>query len=137
MKRNFLKMFIGVMFISLYLIFYVINTNSSKHANSIIDLTGSNGLWKASLNIHFKYDSELIIRPMSDNFEVPSEISIDIIADNNCVYTDRLKYIPDSNEKLLGEYMLALISDDYFKKDIKDVDIIIRFNDESSSILLN
>ncbi|BDR65721.1 hypothetical protein [Clostridium tetani] len=123
------------MFISLCLILYIINTNYSKH-DTTVDLKGSNGLWNVSLNIHFKYDSQLIIEPMRDDFKIPSEISIDIIVNNKRAYADRLKYIPNSNEKFLGKYMVNF-SDDYFKKDIKYATIIIRFNNKSNSVFLS
>lgn len=135
MKKKFLKMFIGIMFISLCLIFYVTNVNSSKH-DTTVDLKGANGVWSASLNIHFKYNTELIIHPMRDDFKIPSIISIDIIVNDKCVYTDRLEYIPDPNMKFLGKYVVKF-SDDYFKKDIKDATIIIKFNDKSSTVFLS
>jgi hypothetical protein len=135
MKRKTLFMLIGIIFIGLCLIIYLINANSSKQTT--IDLTGGNDLWQASLNIQLDYDSELIIQPGRDDFNIPSEISIDIIVNNKRVYTDRLKYIPDPQFRL-GQYTkVRLTSKDYFKKGTKNVHIIIRYNGESSSILLN
>ncbi len=90
----------------------------------------------ASLNIHFKYNTELIIHPMRDDFKIPSIISIDIIVNDKCVYTDRLEYIPDPNMKLLGKYVVKF-SDDYFKKGIKDATIIIKFNNKNSTVFLS
>lgn len=140
MKRNVIKVLIGIMFISLCLILYVTNTTSLKHTGTL-DLTGGNDLWKVILNVHLQYDSELIIEPGSDNFKIPPKISIDIIVNNNCVYTDRLEYIPSSNKKFLGKYMVKIdsddiIPDDYFKKNNSKVYVVIKFNDQSSSILL-
>jgi len=114
----------------------MINTNPLKSDDSI-DLTGSNNFWKASLNINLKYDSELIIYPRRDDFNIPSEININIFVNKNCVYSGRLKYIPDSNKKLLGKYKISLISNYYFKEDINNVYIIIKYNNKSSSIALN
>jgi hypothetical protein len=141
MKRNVFIVFIGIMIISLFSLFYAIKTNSAKPTGTI-DLEGGNDFWHVSLNIHLQYDSELIITPKRDDFKIPSEISTDIIVNNNSVYTDRLKYIPDSfNKNYLGSYRVRLnsdeiISDDYFKKDNNEVYIIIRFNNESSKIIL-
>jgi hypothetical protein len=98
--------------------------------------------WHASLNIHLQYDTELIITPQRDDFKIPSEISADIITNDKCVYTGKLEYIPDSfNKNYLGSYRVRInsddiISDDYFKKDNNEVYIIIRFNNESSKIIL-
>lgn len=139
MKRKTLFILIGTIFIGLCLIIYLINANSSKQTSkqTTIDLTGGNNFWQASLNIQLEYDSELIIRPGRDDFKIPSEISIDIIVDNKRVYTDRLKYIPDPQFRL-GEYTrVRFKSKDYFKKDIRNVYIIIKYNGESSSISLN
>ena len=136
MKRIFFKILVGIIFISLCLIIYMINTNPLKSDDSI-DLTGSNNFWKASLNINLKYDSELIIYPRRDDFNIPSEININIFVNKNCVYSGRLKYIPDSNKKLLGKYKISLISNYYFKEDINNVYIIIKYNNKSSSIALN
>ncbi|MEL5864185.1 hypothetical protein [Clostridium cochlearium] len=52
------------------------------------------------------------------------------------MYFDRLKYIPNSNEKFLGRYMVNF-SDDYFKKDVKCATIIIKFNNKSNLIFLS
>lgn len=70
---------------------------------------------------------------------MPSEISVEIIVNENSVYIGNLEYIPDTNGFLIGKYMVNLNSGDYFNKDIEDkyVYIIIRYNDESSSILLD
>lgn len=141
MKRNVLKIFISIMFISLCVILFVMNTTSAKPTGTI-DLEGGNDFWHASLNIHLQYDTELIITPQRDDFKIPSEISADIITNDKCVYTGILKYIPDSfNKNYLGSYRVRInsddiISDDYFKKDNNEVYIIIRFNGQSSSILL-
>jgi len=137
MKRNSLYIFIGIIFISVFTIFYLINTNTVNNSKTI-DLKGSNIIWSASLNINLKYDSELIIRPQREDYEVPSEISVEIIVNENSVYIGNLKYIPDTNGFLIGKYMVTLISGDYFNKDIEDeeVSIIVRYNNESSSILL-
>ncbi len=134
-KKAFI--FIGILVISLCLIFYITNTNSSKHTDTTIDLKGANNFWKASLNIHMNYDSELIIQPQRDDFNVPPEINVDIIVNDKCVYTDGLKYIPNSNKELFGNYFVRLNSNDYFTKDTKNIDLIIKYNNERSSKLLN
>lgn len=134
-KKAFI--FIGILVISLCLIFYVKNTNLSKYTDTTMDLKGANNFWKASLNIHLNYDSELIIQPQREDFNVPPEINVDIIVNDKCVYTDGLKYIPNSNKELFGNYFVRLNSNDYFTKDTKNIDLIIKYNNERSSILLN
>ncbi|MFA9397446.1 MAG: hypothetical protein ACERKV_04165 [Clostridiaceae bacterium] len=135
MKKNILKIVISIMCLCLFV--YILSINSTKHDNKSIDLTGDDIYWNVSLNIQLQYNSVLIIKPATDNFKIPSEINIDIIDNNKCVYTDTLEYIPDSNKNLLGQYRVNLNSNDYFKKDNNDVSVIIRFNGESSSISLN
>jgi hypothetical protein len=141
MKRNVLKTFIGIIFIGVCLIFYVVNTSSAKPTGTI-DLKGGNDLWHASLNIHLQYDTELIIQPARDDFKIPSEISADIIVNSKCVYTSKLEYTINSNNKdSLGTYRVKINSDDiipgdYFKNKNNEVYIIVRLNGQSSSVLL-
>jgi hypothetical protein len=141
MKRNVLKIFTGIIFTGVCLIFYVVNTSSAKPTGTI-DLKGGNDLWHASLNIHLQYDTELIIQPARDDFKIPSEISADIIINNKCVYTGKLEYATDStNKDSLGTYRVRINSDDiipsdYFKKNNNEVYIIVRFNGQISSVLL-
>lgn len=132
MKRKLLIVSIVIVFISLI---YVITAFSTKQDTSI-DLKGENNFWQASINIHLKYDSELIIRPSRDDFKIPSEINVNIFINNKCVYTDKLKYIPSSNKNLLGQYMVTLNSADFFKKNINNIYITIESNNKSSSLLL-
>ena len=79
-------------------------------------------------------DSDLRIQPFRDDFDIPTDISIDIIVDNNIVYTDNLKY--EVANEYLGIYSAYIDSKELFKRNIKEVYITIRFNDDSSSILL-
>ena len=136
MKKNFLKILVGITFVSLCLVVYIVYPTFSNSASSI-DLTGSNNLWKVSLNVHLKHDSELIICPRRDDFNIPSEINVNVIVNNNSIYNGKLKYISDSNKKFLGKYMTNLISDSYFKRDTNNVCIIIKYNGKSNSLTLN
>ena len=135
MNKKFLIISI-LLLLGLCLIFYIINTIPVKTANEI-NLDGKDKFWKATLNIILKYDSELNIRPMRDDFSIPSEIDIDIIIDNKSVYTDKLEYIQDHDGSLLGKYTVKINSSDYFDKSIEKVTIIIKYNNESSTIVLN
>ena len=90
-----------------------------------------------SLNIHFNYGSELIIRPATDLFEFPSEISVDVFVKDKCIYTDNLKFIPSSNFKNFGVYTVDLNLNRYLERNYKNVYVVIRFNNETSKILLH
>jgi len=81
--------------------------------------------------------SKLIIKPATDKFEIPSEISVDIFVKDKCVYTDNLKFLPSSNFKNYGIYTVNLNSNKYLERNYKNVYVVIRFNDETSKILLN
>ncbi len=136
MKRNLLKIFIAIGFIIICLFFYAINSNFPNH-NSSIDLTGSDSYWRASLNIQVGYRSELIIRTSKyEEFEVPSEISIEIIAKDKSVYSDNLKFIPDTNFKNSGKYTIHLESNKYLERNYRKLYLVIRFDDETSKIPL-
>ena len=106
MKKNFS--------ISICLILYVTRTNISK--NSIIDITGNNDVWRASLNIHLSYNNELVIRPATDEFEPPSEISIDILVKDKSIYTDKLEIIKNDKTSKLGIYKCTFDSNKYLEK---------------------
>lgn len=68
---------------------------------------------------------------------MPPEINVNIIVNDKNVYTDGLKYIPNSNKELFGNYFVRLNSSDYFTKDTKNINLIIEYNNERSLILLN
>lgn len=135
MKKKFLIVLILIL-LGLCLTFYIINAISAKTTNEI-HLEGKDTFWKASLNINLNYDSELNIRPRRDDFIIPSVIDIDIVVNNKYVYNDILKYVEDiDGSSLLGKYTVKLNSSDYFNHKTKEVHIIIKYNNESSTILL-
>jgi len=134
--KKILKVLIVIISINLCITFYLANQNSnSLKEEDTIDLVGNNKFWKASLNIHLNYDSELIIRPRRDDFNIPPELSIDIMVDGNSLYTDTLEYIQEPNN-FLGKSMVVLDSDDYFNKDTDEIQLIIRYDNEISTIVL-
>jgi len=138
MQRNFLKILIVIVSISLFIAFYLTSQNSNPlNDEDIIDLVGNNKLWNASLNIQLNYDSELRIKPRRDDFNIPPEINIELIVNGNSLYTNTLEYVPNKNNNILGTYMVVLDTDDYFNKDIDDVQLIIRYDNESSTLFLN
>jgi len=93
---------------------------------NIIDLVGRNDFWKASLNINVGYDSELIVRPIREDFDIPSEIDIIIIYNNNVLYNTKLEYIPNKNKNLLGKYSAKINSDEFFNENIDNIQLIIK-----------
>lgn len=105
--------------------------------NQIIDLSGNNMYWKASLNISMDYNSELIIQPRRNDFLIPPEITANIIEDEEIIYSVDLQYIPhESNPRFLGRYVVYFDSGDYFKHNIEEVILNITYNDNDISILL-
>lgn len=133
MRNNFLKIFIGILAVSLFVIIYILSTASRKSVINI-DLAGGNDFWHVSLNI--QHDSELTIKPRRDDFKIPSEINADIIVNSNSIYTNKLKYIPSSNKNSLGKYMVNINLNSYLKKASNEVYVIVKYNDQSSKILL-
>lgn len=136
MKRNFLKVFIVIALISSCIIFYAINSSYPKH-NSSINLTGRDEFFKVYLNMQVGYRNELMILPGKyEDFEMPSEIIVEVFAKDKSVYTDILKFIPSTNFENYGKYTARIDSNKNLERNYKDVHVAIRFNDEVSKILL-
>lgn len=130
------KLFIILgLLIGLGLTFYIIHISSSKTINEI-NLEGKDTFWKATLNVNFSHDSELNIRPRRDDFNISSEIDINIIINDESVYNNELEYIEDPQGSLLGKYTVSINSSNYFDKGIEEVYLIIKHNSEISTIIL-
>lgn len=116
---------------SMCLIFYMESTRKE-----IIDMNGSNDFWRASLNIHPRYRCELVISPATDEFELPTEIYIDVLAKDKSIYTDNLKIIKNKNYSEFGIYRITFDSNKYLESNYKDIYVVVSFNDENSKIPL-
>ncbi len=127
MNKKHLQILFFIISISLIVSFYLVNKNSTTtNMPNIIDLVGRNDFWKASLNINVGYDSELIVRPIREDFDIPSEIDIIIIYNNNVLYNTKLEYIPNKNKNLLGKYSAKINSDEFFNENIDNIQLIIK-----------
>ncbi|WP_313233756.1 hypothetical protein [Tissierella praeacuta] len=131
MKKNISKILIIIIFISICSILY---TKSVK--TDIVDVRGNNDFWRASLNINPRYNCELVISPATDEFELPSEINVDVLVKNKSIYTDKLRIIKNKNFSKFGVYKSTFDSNKYLERNYKDVYVVINFNDETSEIPL-
>ncbi len=132
MKRNMLKFTLIIFLVSM--IFYMTSCNMAK--NTTIDMTGRNDMWRASLNMNIGYNNELVITLSTEEFEPPSEVVVDILAKGRNVYSDKLKIRKDDFPHS-GIYKSNFDSIKYLEKNYKDVSIVVSFNDETITILLN
>lgn len=133
MKRNFLRIITIIGFIGICLILYITQFNMVK--NRIIDMTGNNDEWKTSLNMHIGYNNELVITLVTEKFEPPSEIFVDILVKDKSVYNNKLK-IKQDNFPHSGIYRCYFDSIKYLEKNYKDVSVFVNFNDETITIPL-
>jgi hypothetical protein len=133
MKRNHLKIIITIVFIGICLILYIVRYNMTK--NRIIDMTGSNDAWRASLNMAIGYNNELVIKLVTEEFEPPSEVFVDILVKNESVYNKKLE-IEHDNFPHSGIYKCYFDSIKYLEKNYKDVSVFVNFNNEAITIPL-
>lgn len=132
MKRNIQK--IALITILTSMVLYMISCNMEK--NKTIDMTGNNDVWRASLNISIGYDNELVIKLVTEEFDPPSKINVDVLAKEKSVYSDNLKMIKNDFPHS-GIYKSSFGSVKYLEKNYKDVSIVVVFNDESIIISLD
>ena len=135
MKKNFLKIVTVVILLSICLIIYLTRANNPEY--DIIDITGNNGVWSASLNINIGYSNHLFITPATDKFELPPEMIIEVFVKDKSIYADRLKIIKKDNFQDYGEYKCKFDSNKYLEKNYNDVYILISYKDETSKVDLN
>lgn len=132
MKR-YMQKFIFIIF----LVSIVFNVSSCSMAkNTTIDMTGRNGMWRASLNMNIGYNNELVVTLATEEFEPPSEVTVDVFAKGESVYSNKLK-IKKDDFLHSGIYKSNFDSVNYLEKNYKDVSIVVSFNDESITIPLN
>ena len=113
---------------------YMTSCNTEK--NKTIDMNGKNDVWRASLNINTGYNNDLVIRLITEEFEPPSEISVDVLAKDKSVYSESLK-IEEDDFPHAGIYKSNFDSVKYLEKNYKDVSIIVSFNNETIIIPLD
>ena len=132
MKKNI--QIIALITILMSMVLHMISCNTEK--NKTIDMTGNNDVWRASLNINMGYDNELVIKLVTEEFDPPSKIIVDVLAKEKSVYSDNLKIIEDDFPHS-GIYKRSFGSVRYLEKNYKDVSIVVVFNDESIIISLD
>ncbi len=133
MKRNHLKIITIIVFIGICLIFFITRFNMTK--NRGIDMTGRNDEWRASLNIAIGYNNELVITLVTEEFEPPSEVFVDILVKDKSVYKNKLE-IEHDNFPHSGIYKSYFDSIKYLEKNYKDVSVFVNFNNETITIPL-
>lgn len=133
MRRSFSKGMAIIILVVVSLIFY--STRSPMRKNTTIDMIGENDGWKASLNMNIGYNSQLVVTLVTEDFEPPSKISIDILAKDQIVYNDKLTIVKDKFPHF-GMYKGSFDSSKYLERNYKDVSVLINFNDEIITIPL-
>ncbi|SNX53297.1 hypothetical protein [Thermoanaerobacterium sp. RBIITD] len=105
--------------------------------DTTVNLKGANHYWIVFLSIDVPYNSELMIQPFNEDFVIPDEINVDIVINNKRLFTGRLRYIPDPKFKF-GQYKVELKSDEFYKKyKNQKYTVIIKYDNKSSTVLLN
>ena len=127
MKNNYLKLICIAILIGIYLI--ISSTKNSMPKNTIIDMTGNNGIWSASLNINTGYSNEIVITPATTEFESPPSIIVELFVKDKKIFTDRNVRASDN-----GIYKLRFDSNKYLEKHYKEVHLVIGIDDEESKV---
>lgn len=127
MKNNLLRLICVVVFICICLVVFISRNNTSK--NFIIDMTGNNGIWSASLNINTGYSNEIVVAPATTEFEFPPSIIVEVFVKDKKIFTD-MNVRPSDN----GVYKCRFDSNKYLEKHYKDVYLVIGFDDEESKV---
>lgn len=132
MKRNLLKVTLITLLMSMTL--YMTSCNTEK--NKTIDMNGKNDVWRAYLNMNTGYNNELVIRLVTEEFDPPSEIIVDVLAKEKSVYSENLR-IEEDDFPHAGTYRSNFDSVKYLEKNYKDVSIVVSFNNETIIIPLD
>ena len=68
MKNNLLKIAIPIMILVLIVTIYTTKSNFTK--GTTIDMQGKDGIVRVSLNINTGYNNELVVRLVTEEFEI-------------------------------------------------------------------
>ncbi|PHO08021.1 hypothetical protein BFT35_02920 [Thermoanaerobacterium thermosaccharolyticum] len=135
MNKKLSKIFIVIMII--ISIFMLSAYTPQYPTDTTVNLKGANHYWLVFLTIVVPHYSELMIQPFNEDFVIPDEINVDIVINNKRLFTGRLRYIPDPKFKF-GQYKVELKSDEFYKKyKNQKYTVIIKYDNKSSTVLLN
>ncbi len=101
-----------------------------------IDMQGNKDFLRASLNINTGYNNELVIRLLTEEFEPPLEIFIEILAKDKSIYTNKLEKEENDNFPRSGIYKDSFDSIKDLEKNYKDISVSVTFNEQSFQIPL-
>ena len=133
MKKNYLK-FISV-FIVIGILFIIYITRVGVPKGTGIDLTGKNDTWRASLNVITGYDNELVITLVTEEFDIPSEVFVDVLVKNKSVYSQEIEKGNDDFPHA-GIYRGYFDTVKYLEKNYNNVTLVVKSNDETITIPL-
>ena len=137
MKKNNWKILSGIGFIGVVLVLYITVFNSTAY--STIDMTGNHtgetGIWEVSLNTHVGYDNELVATLVTEEFEPPSEVFVEILVEGQNIYETKLKKEEDDFADS-GVYKDMFDAMEDLEKNYGDVSVSLDFDGESITIPL-
>ena len=137
MKKNKWKILSGIGFIGVALILYITVFNSTAY--STIDMTGNHtgetGMWEVSLNTQVGYDNELVATLVTEEFEPPSEVFVEILVEGQNIYETNLKKEEDDFSDS-GVYKGMFDAIEVLEKNYEEVTVTVSFDDETVTIPL-
>ena len=134
MKKNLLKIVITVVILVLIVSIYTTKTNLTK--GTTIDMQGKDNIVRVSLNMNTGYNNELVVRLVTEEFEPPSQVFVDILAKDKSIYTNRLEKEENDNFPQSGIYKDSFNSIKDLEKSYKDISVSVTFNEQSFQIPL-
>ncbi len=134
MKKNLLKIAIPVVILVLIVTIYTTKTNLTK--GTTIDMQGKDNIVRVSLNMNTGYNNELVVRLVTEEFEPPSQVFVDILAKDKSIYTNKLEKEENDNFPQAGIYKDNFDSIKDLEKNYKDISVSVTFNEQSFQIPL-
>ena len=134
MKKNFLKFVILVVILVLIVTIYTTKSNFTK--GTTIDMQGKDDIVSVSLNMNTGYDNELVVKLVTEEFESPSQVFVDILAKDKSIYTNKLEKEENDNFPQFGIYKDNFDSIRDLEKNYKDISVSVTFSEQSVQIPL-
>lgn len=134
MKKNHLKFVIVVVILLLIVTIYTAKSKFTK--GTTIDMQGNDDIVRVSLNMNTGYNNELVVRLVTEDFEPPSQVFVDILAKDKSIYTNKLEKEENDNFPQAGIYKDNFDSIKDLEKNYKDISVSVTFNEQSFQIPL-
>jgi hypothetical protein len=133
MNKTYWKVMLSTGLIGIAMLLYV--TVFDSPAYSTIDMTGNKEEWRAALNIQVDYDNEFVATVVTEEYEPPAEVFVEIMVKGESVYEYTLEKQEDDYSDS-GIYRGYFDSNEHLEKNYEDVSVLVSFNGDRITIPL-